>query len=61
MCPFPLSGALKDVRLVLEAAERHDHEAPLAQTVERQMARAVELGHGDEDMAATYYAASRSS
>lgn len=53
---FALELALKDARLVLEAAERHDHEAPLMEAVERQMGRAVEAGHGDEDMAATYWA-----
>jgi 3-hydroxyisobutyrate dehydrogenase len=53
---FPLSGALKDVGLILEAAERHDFDAALAATVQRKMQQAVDAGHGDEDMAATYYA-----
>ena len=53
---FTLSLARKDAGLVLEAASRHEHPAPLAEVVERQMARAIEAGHGDEDMAATYFA-----
>jgi 3-hydroxyisobutyrate dehydrogenase len=53
---FKLSLAHKDAGLVVEAAERAGLELPLAQTTRRQMARAIDLGHGDEDMAATYYA-----
>jgi 3-hydroxyisobutyrate dehydrogenase len=59
---FPLELALKDARLVLEAAERKQLTLPVAHAVESQMARAVADGHGDEDMAATYLAsAARSS
>jgi 3-hydroxyisobutyrate dehydrogenase len=53
---FALSLARKDAGLVLEAAERHDQPAPLAEVVKRQMEKAEEAGHGDEDMAATYWA-----
>ncbi len=53
---FSLSLARKDAGLVLEAAERHDQEMPLVEVTERQMSRAVGDGHGDEDMAATYWA-----
>jgi 3-hydroxyisobutyrate dehydrogenase len=53
---FALSMARKDAGLVLEAAERHDQPAPLAAVVKSQMEKAEEAGHGDEDMAATYYA-----
>jgi 3-hydroxyisobutyrate dehydrogenase len=53
---FALSLARKDAGLVLEAAERHDQPAPLAEVVKRQMEKAEEAGHGDEDMAATFYA-----
>jgi 3-hydroxyisobutyrate dehydrogenase len=53
---FPLDLALKDARLVLEAAERKDVELPLTREVEAQMGRAVEAGHGEEDMAAVYLA-----
>lgn len=53
---FSLALALKDAGLVLEAAERHDHRAALAEVIEAQMAAAITAGHGDEDMAATYFA-----
>jgi 3-hydroxyisobutyrate dehydrogenase len=53
---FALSLARKDAGLVLEAAERHDQPAPLAAVVKSQMEKAEEAGHGDADMAATYYA-----
>ena len=57
---FPTSFSLelmrKDAGLVLEAAERHDFEAPLMETVARVFDRAIEAGHGDEDMAAAFYA-----
>jgi 3-hydroxyisobutyrate dehydrogenase-like beta-hydroxyacid dehydrogenase len=41
---------------VLDAAAESGFEAPLIETVVRQMDRAVELGHGDDDMAAIYEA-----
>ena len=53
---FPLSLALKDARLVLEAAERHGVSLKVAQAAAEQFERAEKLGHGDEDMAAVYYA-----
>jgi 3-hydroxyisobutyrate dehydrogenase len=53
---FALSLARKDAGLVLEAAERHDQPAPLVEVVKRQMEKAEEAGHGDEDMAATFWA-----
>jgi 3-hydroxyisobutyrate dehydrogenase len=53
---FPLSLALKDARLVLEAAERHGVPSKLAKVAAEQFERAEGLGHGDEDMAAVYYA-----
>jgi 3-hydroxyisobutyrate dehydrogenase len=54
---FPLRLALKDTQLVLEAAERHGIELPLARATAERFKRAVELGHGEEDLAAAYYAA----
>jgi 3-hydroxyisobutyrate dehydrogenase len=51
-----LGLAVKDARLIREAAEGAGVEAGLPGVIERQMTRAVELGHGDEDMAATYFA-----
>ena len=53
---FPLALALKDAGLVLEAAERERLELPATRSVQAQMARAVEQGHGDEDMAAVVHA-----
>jgi 3-hydroxyisobutyrate dehydrogenase len=53
---FALANALKDARLVLEAADEAAVEMAVTVAVRRHMAKAVELGHGDEDMAATYYA-----
>ncbi len=51
---FPLLHARKDVALILEAAG--DVELPLVRATLRQFDRAFELGHGDEDMSAVYYA-----
>ena len=53
---FPLSLALKDARLVREAADSAGVELPIAAVVERQFARAIETGHGDDDLAAAYSA-----
>jgi 3-hydroxyisobutyrate dehydrogenase len=51
---FPLSHARKDVALILSAAG--DVELPLVRATLQQFDRAVELGHGDEDMSAVFYA-----
>lgn len=51
---FTLSGALKDVDLILDAAERSGTDLGLMPGVRNHLARAVEAGHGDLDMAATY-------
>jgi 3-hydroxyisobutyrate dehydrogenase len=53
---FTLALARKDAGLVLEAAERAGFDAALAETVARKMDEAIGQGHGDEDMAATFYA-----
>lgn len=53
---FPLKLALKDLELVLEAADRHDAEMPVAGAAAQNFRRAVDQGHGDEDMAAVYHA-----
>jgi 3-hydroxyisobutyrate dehydrogenase len=52
---FRLTLALKDAGLVVEAAEDAGLDLPLPRLTRDQMARAFELGHGDEDMAATYF------
>jgi 3-hydroxyisobutyrate dehydrogenase len=53
---FSLALARKDAALVLEAAERHGFDAPLVELVMRKMDEAIDAGHGDEDMAATFLA-----
>ena len=54
---FRLELAAKDASLVLEAADRAGVEARVARAVEAAFERGIELGHGDEDMAAVYFAA----
>ena len=56
---FTLRLAEKDVGLVLDAARECGIELGLALVTLERMARAVELGHGDDDMAATYYSTGR--
>jgi 3-hydroxyisobutyrate dehydrogenase len=51
---FPLRLARKDAQLILDAAG--ELELPLVRATLRQLDRARELGHGDEDMSAVYYA-----
>jgi 3-hydroxyisobutyrate dehydrogenase len=53
---FSLALTRKDAGLVLEAAERHGFDASLLEVVARKMDEAIEAGHGDEDMAATFFA-----
>jgi 3-hydroxyisobutyrate dehydrogenase len=55
----PLSIMHKDTELILDAARTAGIEVALAEVVDRQFERAIEAGHGDEDMAATYYATAR--
>ena len=52
---FSLSGAHEDTGLILEFAKEVGVEMAVTEAVRRHMARAVEMGHGDEDMGATYY------
>jgi 3-hydroxyisobutyrate dehydrogenase len=56
---FPLRLADKDARLVLEAVDGDSAELPVTRAVEQRLAEAIELGHGDEDMAAAYHASAR--
>jgi 3-hydroxyisobutyrate dehydrogenase len=53
---FSLAGAHKDAGLVLDLAAEAGIELAVTEAVRRHMARAIELGHGEEDMAATYFA-----
>jgi 3-hydroxyisobutyrate dehydrogenase len=52
---FKLSLAAKDARLMVEAAEAHGLDLPLLRTIRDRMAEGAEE-HGEEDMAATYWA-----
>jgi 3-hydroxyisobutyrate dehydrogenase len=56
---FTLRLAAKDVELILDAASSAGVDLALARASLARMSRAIELGHGDEDMAATYYATRR--
>jgi 3-hydroxyisobutyrate dehydrogenase len=51
---FPLRVAEKDARLILEAAGDAGVDMALTAAAHRHFAKAVELGHGDDDMAAVY-------
>ncbi|MEU3226180.1 NAD(P)-dependent oxidoreductase [Streptomyces sp. NPDC006976] len=53
---FALSTALKDTRLILEAAGRAGVRLDLTAASAARFERAEADGHGDEDMVATYYA-----
>jgi len=56
---FALAGALKDADLILEAARSAGLDLGVLPGVREHFARAVEAGHGDQDMAAVYFASSR--
>jgi 3-hydroxyisobutyrate dehydrogenase len=51
---FPLALAHKDAELILEAAQAADLDLPLARGVAEAFGRAVQAGHGRDDMAAVY-------
>lgn len=57
---FALALARKDAGLVLEAARDAGIDLAVAEAVRERFDRAIELGHGGEDMAATYYASAPS-
>ena len=52
---FPLALAAKDAGLVADAAETAARTSAAA-LIRDQMGKAVEAGHGDEDLAATFLA-----
>jgi len=54
---FTLELAEKDALLVHDAARLAGLDVALADFLRRRFLRAIELGHGDEDLAATYFAA----
>ncbi|HEY5316419.1 MAG TPA: NAD(P)-dependent oxidoreductase [Solirubrobacteraceae bacterium] len=53
---FRLALSRKDTDLVLAAARQAGLEVPVMEAVAERLQRAEEAGHGDEDMAATYWA-----
>ncbi|MEV5610026.1 NAD(P)-dependent oxidoreductase [Streptomyces sp. NPDC052225] len=53
---FAVDTAAKDARLIVEAGRANGVRLDVAEASAARMARASELGHGDEDMAAAYYA-----
>jgi 3-hydroxyisobutyrate dehydrogenase len=56
---FSLRLARKDAALVLEAAEKEGLRLAVAEAVSARFDEALDAGHGEEDMAAVYYAARR--
>lgn len=56
---FPLELALKDARLVAEAADAAGVDAAVVRAVIERMSEAVDAGHGREDMAAVVAATRR--
>ncbi|HEY3945043.1 MAG TPA: NAD-binding protein [Solirubrobacteraceae bacterium] len=53
---FRLSLSRKDADLALDAADSARLELPVLTALRERMRRAEADGHGDEDMAATYWA-----
>ena len=53
---FPAWGAAKDAGLILDAARSAGVQLSVAAGVRDAMQAAVDAGHGDEDMAAVWYA-----
>jgi 3-hydroxyisobutyrate dehydrogenase len=53
---FSLTLATKDVGLALEMAAAAGVDLGLAPQTFQRFRRAIELGHGDEDMAAAWFA-----
>jgi 3-hydroxyisobutyrate dehydrogenase len=53
---FGLDGAAKDAGLIVDAARAAGADLAVIEAVQQHFARALEAGHGDKDMAATYLA-----
>ena len=53
---FAVDGAVKDTGLIAAAMRESDTDATLMEAVAAQYRKAAESGHGEEDMAAIYYA-----
>ena len=54
---FSARLARKDTGLVLDTAETHDLEMPIARAVAARFDEAIQAGHGEQDIAAIYRAA----
>lgn len=53
---FSVATAAKDSRLIVEAGERYGVRLDVAEASAERFERAAAQGHGDEDMAAAYFA-----
>ncbi|WP_432058574.1 NAD(P)-dependent oxidoreductase [Streptomyces sp. bgisy022] len=53
---FAVTTAAKDARLIVRAGEQHGARLDVAAAGAERLERAAAQGHGDEDMAAAYYA-----
>ncbi|MEV0037431.1 MULTISPECIES: NAD(P)-dependent oxidoreductase [unclassified Streptomyces] len=53
---FTVTTAGKDARLIVEAGEAHGVRLDLAEAAAERFRRAAAQGHGEKDMAATYFA-----
>ncbi|MFB7830738.1 NAD(P)-dependent oxidoreductase [Streptomyces sp. NPDC056056] len=53
---FAVDTALKDARLIVDAGRRHGVRLDVAAAGAERLARASAQGHGEEDMAAAYFA-----
>ncbi|MGV9291157.1 NAD(P)-dependent oxidoreductase [Streptomyces sp. NPDC003719] len=53
---FAVTTAAKDARLIVEAGERNGVRLDVAAATAERLERAAAQGHGDEDMAAAYFA-----
>lgn len=53
---FAVTTAAKDARLIVRAGEQHGVRLDVAAASAERLERAAGRGHGDEDMAAAYYA-----
>ena len=54
---FSAAMAAKDAALIVQAGRDGGVDLPMAAAIAERMARTVEAGHGDKDMAATYLVA----
>jgi 3-hydroxyisobutyrate dehydrogenase len=53
---FGLDGAAKDAGLIVAAAREAGADLAVLEAVQQHLSRAVEAGHGELDLAATYLA-----